>query len=184
MHTLVREHIPHAPQMGLYVAPDVPADRLQNAIADYAPAVDPADVLALYDATLSGNAKDGALFTAEGFVFQNTNLQAPQSIGYTNVVEVKAKKRWLGLGGAKVELTVNRGRATFDLSMDFSGQPEAAPYIARFLSEAMLHEPAAADDASTGTDVRAVEHALQALRDEGKLAGPDYERLMRVLHDA
>lgn len=187
MKDLIQEFIPHAPQMGLYVAPDIPPDKRQNALNDYAPEVEPAVVLALYDATLTGNAKDGAVFTADRVVFQNTGLEAPQTVRYRDLVGVEAKRRLLG--GKKVLLDVNRGQATFELTMDFSGASEAAEYVERFLEEAMhqstqaeMEERRSAEAASAETDIEAVRSALDALRQRGQLSDGDYRRLMQVLN--
>jgi hypothetical protein len=185
METLIRDLIPHAPQMGLYVAPDVPSDKRRNAIQDYAPDVNPEDVLALYDATLMGNAKDGALFTPDCVVFQNTDLQSPQTVRYRDLVGITLKKRLLG--GKKVMLDVNRGRATFQLALDFSGASDAAEYVQRFLEKAM-HESAQQENGigpashpAEGTDVEAVQSALDDLHQSGQLAETDYQRLLRAL---
>ncbi len=168
--------------MGLFVTPNVPADRLENALTDYATDVERDEVLALYDATLSGTGGDGAVFTRDRFVFQNNNLQSTQTVRYSDLVGVEAESRWLGLGGKVVMLTVNRGRATFELTMDFSGAPEAASYVAGFLDTAMMEDidftPVAEPDA---TDVAAVREALQRLRGEQKLTEADFERLLAVL---
>ncbi len=183
MEDLIQDRIPHAPQMGLFVQPDIPETRLMNAIQDYAQHVRPGEVIALYDATLSGNGKDGAVFTADRFVFQNTDLEAPQTVRYRDLIEVGAKRRFLGLGGKKVELTVNRGRATFDLMMDFSGQPDAADYISEFLSAAVtqgvkLGTPEKADGE---TDIAVVRDTLTSLRERGVLSGEDMDRMMDAL---
>lgn len=184
MKDLVQELIPHAPQMGLHVVPHIPDDKRRNAIEDYGQDMAPEEVLALYDATLTGNAKDGALFAADRFVFQNTNLEAPQTVRYRDLVGVTEKRRLLG--GRKVVLDVNRGRATFQLTVDFSGASEAAGYVARFLETAM-HRSAKADlDTSLApeageTDVAAVRDALDTLRAAGKLSPEDYERLLAAL---
>lgn len=171
--------------MGLFVRPDIPDTHVQNAIKDYAQHVRAGDVVALYDATLSGNAKDGAVFTSDRFVFQNTDLEAPQTVRYRDLIEVHAKRRWLGLGGKKVELTVNRGRATFDLVMDFSGQPDAADYVAEFLDEAISRSvqigsnPDPEDRA--GTDMTVVRDELIRLRDRGVLSEADMDRMLDAL---
>ncbi len=192
MKDLVRELIPHAPQMGLYVVPDVPADKRRNALQDYADEMTSDEVFALYDATLMGNAKDGALFAADRFVFQNSDLESAQTVRYRDLVGVTVKRRLLG--GRKVQLDINRGRATFQLTMDFSGSTEAAEYVARFLEEAM-HQLAAADmntpgsadpvpvtaDEEEATDVEAVRAALGDLRDRGLLSTDDYQRLVAAL---
>jgi hypothetical protein len=179
MKNLIQDRLPHAPHIGLFVAPHIPETRLQNALSDYGHHVTAAEVLALYDATLSGNAKDGAIFARDRFVFQNTDLEAPQTIRYRDLVGVEANARWMGLGGKKIDLTVNRGRATFDLTMDFSGQPAAAEHVAVFLETAMLHD--LSESTETGTDIPAVRDALQRLHKEGKLSEADLERLLNVL---
>ncbi|PSQ89828.1 MAG: hypothetical protein BRD43_02960, partial [Bacteroidetes bacterium QS_4_64_154] len=95
---------------------------------------------------------------------------------------VEERSRWLGLGGKGVDLTVNRGRATFELTMDFSGATDAASYVADFLDAAMVEDidfaPSSEPDA---TDVAAVRDALQRLRAEQKLTEDDYQRLLDVL---
>lgn len=182
MRELIQELLPHAPQMGLYVVPQIPEDKLRNALRDYAPAVAPEAVCALYDATLMGSAKDGALFTAERLLFQNNDLEPVHEVRYEDIVRVETRRKLIG--GQKVLLDVNRGRATFNLSIDFSGKADAAPYVARLLNEVMLRGAAREMDrvplAADRTDWEAVEHALGELRREGLLTDDDYERLLRV----
>lgn len=179
---LIRERLPHAPQMGLYVGPDLPEKKVQKALSDYATDVDPTEVVALYDATLTGTGGDGAVFTATRVVFQNNDLQPVHSIRYQDLVGVEASSRWWGLGGKKVDLKVNRGRATFDVVLDFSGAPEAADYVADVLHEAMLSDvELEAEPASTETDVEAVRRAFDRLRARQKLSESDYEQLLAVL---
>jgi hypothetical protein len=95
---------------------------------------------------------------------------------------VETQSRWFGLGGKVVALTVNRGRATFELTMDFSGAPKAASYVGDFLDTAMVRDIDFAPAAEPGTtDVAAVQEALERLRAERKLTADDYERLMETL---
>jgi hypothetical protein len=193
MESLLHDYLPQAPQHGLYRAPAIPSDKLQAAIHDYAREVDPSAVLALYDATRLGSAKDGALFLADRLIYQNNDLTPAQTIRYEDIVRVNEKR--LFLGGRKVELDVNEGRATTTHALDFSGRADAAGYVARFLNEAMLVSARAAAlapkqessvaGASTrttaGSDVAAVERALDDLRTAGTLADADYRRLLAAL---
>lgn len=185
MEALVREYLPQAPQHGLYLAPGIPEDKLRAAIRDYAAGTEPSAVLALYDATRLGSAKDGALFLADRLVYQNNDLTPAQTIRYEDIVRVHAKR--LFLGGRRVELDVNQGRATTTHTLDFSGRPDAAEYVARFLHEAMLTSarrdaaPPAPAEAAAETDVAAVERALDELRRGGALAEADHARLLAVL---
>lgn len=186
MKALIRELLPHAPQMGLYLAPDIPSDKLQGALEDYARDLRGEDVLALYDATLMGSARDGAVFTADQLVFQNNDLEEVQTVRYRDIVRVNKKRKLLG--GRKVLLDVNRGRSTFQLTLDFSGKSDAAEYVERFLSEAMLRSEdqkavAPVADPETSTDRKAVRRALRALCDEGLLAERDFDRMMAALDE-
>lgn len=179
---LVRERLPHAPQMGLYVVPDLPSGKVQRATSGYASDVRPDEILALYDATLIGTGGNGATFTADRLVFKNHAFQSVQTVRYKDLVGVETAHRWLGLGGKEVQLTVNRGRATFDLTMDFSGAPEAADYVAEVLHDVMIQGvDLDGEEGPAETDVEAVRRALDRLRSEQKLADGDYEQLLNVL---
>ncbi len=192
MEALIREYLPQAPQHGLYRTPSIPVDKLSAALRDYAPEVEPGAVLALYDATRLGSAKDGALFLADRLVYQNNDLTPAQTIRYEDIVRVDEKR--LFLGGRKVELDVNQGRATTTHGLDFSARSDAAEFVARFLQEAMLAS-ARADDGlrraessaplptATGTDVAAVERALDDLRAAGSLSDADHRRLIGALRE-
>ena len=185
MKALIHELIPHAPQLGLYVEPNIPEDKLRNALHDYAPSMGPDEVVALFDATVMGRARDGAVFAMDRFIFQNNDLEPSHEVRYRDIVGVEKQRGFLK--GAKVLLEVNRGRATFELKFDASFRPEALDFLHRFLHEAMLAPVEPTPDVSTGTrtaagsDLRAVQQALDTLRAQGHLADADYQRLLDVL---
>ncbi len=189
MEDLIKEFIPNASGMGLYVVPQIPDEKLNNAIQDFAHGMNPSEVIALYDATLMGSAKDGALFGADRFIFQNTDLESPQIIRYEDIVRVSTKRRFLS--GRKVLLDVNQGRATVTLKIDFSGKPKAAQYVTRFLHEAMMRAISDVHDEAvtsakkraygTKTDADSVISALDELLAARKLSLVDYERLVDLL---
>lgn len=195
MTDALRELLPTAPDLGLFVAPDIPADKLAAAIGDYATGTDPARVVALFDATRMGSAKDGALFLADRFVFQNHNFQTPRTVRYADVVGVRQTRSLLG--GRAVELDLNRGRATVTERLDVSGRPGAAEFLERALHEVMLR--AHADDAREETPAEALEEtaaetprteraavraALDALVARGALAPTDRDRMLGALGGA
>ncbi|MEM9998888.1 MAG: hypothetical protein AAF809_14395 [Bacteroidota bacterium] len=188
MHALVREYLPHAPQHGLYVAPEIPRGKLQGALGDYAKGVHPNDVLALYDATRLGSAKDGVVFLADRLVYQNHDFQPPLTIRYRDVVRVQEKKQFLG--GRKLDVDVNRGRATVTDTLDFSAHPEASEYVSRLLQQvliadvdAMLEQEAAPPEPASevGTDLIAVRAALDKLHELGRLTDEDRSRMLDAL---
>ena len=177
---LLREYLPNAPDLGLFVAPDIPGTKLRAAIGDYAPEVASGEVLALYDATRLGSAKDGALFLTDRFVFQNNDLQTPRAVRYEDIVGVRTKRQLLG--GKRVELEVNRGRATITETLDFSAQAGAAEFVERFLRETMLRGGSSSPAASGGTTDRdAVAATLETLVRQGLLTAGDRQRMLDSL---
>ena len=192
MEPLIFDFIPHDPRQGLFVTPDIPRKKLLNAIEDYASKVRADDVVALYDATRLGSAKDGAVFMADRFAFQNNNLEPAHEIHYRDLVRVESRKKFMG--GQRLTLLVNRGRATIEVEMDFSARPDAAAYVSRFLEEALLRStaiemdedpkmkrPSRRSGEASETDVRRVEETLIALVREGSLSEKDYREMMRAL---
>ena len=184
MKKLVHTLIPHDPGLGLYVAPRIPREKVRNALRDYAEGVSEPEVLALYDATRIGNAKDGAVFTADRLVFENNDFSPVQDVRYADIVGVEGKRKLMG--GRSITLQVNRGRATFDVTLDFSGRPGACPYVVAFLQEAMLRvldeegrEDGAEGDAST--DPAEVRAALKALCAQGVLSSSDLCAMLRAV---
>ena len=180
MDRLLRDLLPTSPDLGLFVVPDIPDKKLAAALGDYARDVRPADVLALYDATRLGSAKDGALFLADRVVFQNNSLQAARTVRYDDLVGVRQTRGLLG--GRAVEMDLNRARATVTETLDVSAHPAAAEYVERFLHEAMLAavRPDAPDAGSANavTDVVAVTDALDALVGAGRLTAADRKRML------
>ena len=192
MNATLLDLLPTAPDLGLYAGADIPPAKLAAAVRDYGRGVLPADVLALYDATRLGSAKDGALFLADRVVFQNNALHAPRAVRYGDLVGVRQTRSLLG--GRSIERDLNRARATVTESLDLSAHPGAAEYVERFLHEAMLSAGAPADDlpgdpdraartGSTGgaTDAAAVRAALDALVERGELAPADRRRMVAAL---
>ena len=185
MKDLIHELIPHAPHLGLYVAPQIPEKLVHNAVRDYATTLDPGEVVALFDATLSGNGKDGSVFAIDRFVFQNNDLEPAHEVRYEDLVRVERRRGFFR--GAKIFLEVNRARATFELKLDASARPKALEFLYRFLQEAMVRPVVPRTEAATpepepgATDRQAVENALNTLRVQGRLTEADYRRLLAAL---
>lgn len=178
---LVRAHIPHAPGMGLYVEPNIPQKKLLGAIGDYAPEVRAEEVIALYDGTLFGSARDGTLFLADRLVSQANDLESPRTLSYAEVVGVSHHRKTLG--GRQVDVEVARGRTTVTEVLDFAAHPDAATHVAQLLEAALMAPPPGASDAprAVGTDPAAVADALDRLVHIGRLTDVDRRRLLAVL---
>ncbi len=174
---LITDLIPHAPRHGLYVGTFIPADKLAAAIQDYAPGTSPNSVVALYDATLLGNARDGALFLEDRIIYENNDLQGAHTVLYRDIVGVRVKSRILG--GRNLLLDVNRGRATIEETIDFSARPKAARYVQRFLSEMVTRDlNAPAEPLSRMDQIR---RRLQELEKDGLLTSQEIDEMLALL---
>ncbi|HEX8299882.1 MAG TPA: hypothetical protein VF594_12040 [Rubricoccaceae bacterium] len=181
MNATLLDLLPTAPDHGLYAGSDIPPAKLAAAIRDYGRDVRLGDVLALYDATRLGSAKDGALFLNDRVVFQNNALHAPRAVRYADLVGVRQTRSLLG--GRSIEMDLNRARATVTESLDLSAHPGAAEYVERFLHEAMLAagDPETDSGGVNATDIEAVTTALDALVARGVLSLEDRDRMVHVI---
>ncbi len=175
MEALLQELLPHAPHLGLYVAPAIPEGLERAARKSYGDGFGE-KVVALYDATRFGSAKSGALFGPRQFIFQNL-VETPQQVAYADLIRIGSEKTLLG--GRKLKLSVNRARATFELEMDFSARADALPYVQRFLETAIargsdLEVMGSADPLDEA--IAALERAAERLTDEQRTR---LEKLLR-----
>jgi len=175
MRSLILNLLPHAPKIGLFVAPDIPPKRLKGATRDYAKGSHPEDVIALYDGTILGNGRDGAVFLDDRLIFQNSDLEPPQTILYRDIVFLESNRS--RIRGTHIEIEINRGRATFSVKLNLSKHPQSLEYIEKLLQKLML-APESHD--GEATDWRAVTQALDRLRIRGHLTESDFHRLMSI----
>lgn len=175
MRTLIEDHLPHAPKVGLYVAPRIPAKKLRGATRDYAKEAHTKDIIALYDGTLLGNGRDGIVFLEDRLIFQNSDLEPSQAVSYRDIVFVESSRS--KLRGASIVMEVNRGSATFSVRLDLSKHKGSLEFIENFLRKVMLLPDL---PTSEGTDWVAVTSSLDRLRSNGSLTEADYKRLMSV----
>ncbi|MCY4170770.1 MAG: hypothetical protein OXE59_04795 [Bacteroidetes bacterium] len=175
MRSLIQELLPHAPKIGLFVAPEIPSKRLKGATRDYAKEIHQEDIIALYDGTFLGNGRDGAIFLDDRFVFQNSDLEPSQTVNYRDIVFVEAYQS--RIRGSHIEIEVNRGRATFSVRLDLSKHPKSMQYIEKLLHQVML---APETTESIQTDWDAVSDALDNLRSKGLLTESDFQRLLNL----
>ena len=68
-----------------YVSPDIPPKKLDNAIAAYARDVQPGYVLALYDQTVFGSAKEGIMFLGDRMYFSRNK----RMVNYLDIQDVE-----------------------------------------------------------------------------------------------
>lgn len=70
-----------------YFKGDIPTKKLDNAINTYAPNVDPNQVMALLDTTLTQNGKEGILFTTTGLYSKDT-LSEKITVDYKDIIDI------------------------------------------------------------------------------------------------
>ncbi len=173
---LIRTYLPHAPGMGLWLAPEIPPEKLRGALSDYGKGVSAEEVVGLFDGTVFGSAKDGVLFLADRLVTQVNDTQAPRTIRYTDIVGVRDRRNVLG--GRRVEVEVGRGRTTVTERLDFTAHGDAAPHVARMIEQLILQPPASPAGV---TDRAAVTAALDRLVADGRLSEEDRAKMLALL---
>lgn len=178
MENLLRETLPHAPRLGLYVAPNIPKEKVAAALEAYAPTLARERVIALYDATIFGSGKDGVLFLADRLVYQNNPAAPPQTIPYRDVAGVEMRP--MLLGGRKIVVAVDEARTTVSHELDFSAHREAAEPVFKFL-EAIIARPAGDAPVPPRTDLAAVRAALDRLVKRGQLSEVHRRLMLNVL---
>lgn len=78
--------IPHV--SGFYLKDDIPQKKLKNAVNTFASGVDESTIMGFFDTTLSGNGKNGYLFTDTKIYFSEI-LEKPRKIWYDDIESVE-----------------------------------------------------------------------------------------------
>ena len=71
----------------IYLAPNIPIDRVRSAFSSYARCGDARNILLLYDNTLWGNAKDGLCLTPDSIYYHN--FGASGCVPYQQIGEIQ-----------------------------------------------------------------------------------------------
>lgn len=81
----------------IHTSPNIPRDKLNNAINSYAFGVNADDVLVLVDETLLGSGKEGMLITNKHIYIKET-FESPKQYKLENIESIYAKKSFLSSG--------------------------------------------------------------------------------------
>jgi hypothetical protein len=182
MDRLPHDLLPHAPAIGLFRSPDIPEDKLRAARTAFAPTVVRERVVALYDATIFGSARDGILFLNDRLVYQNNPAAPPQTVPYADIEGVEIKP--MLLGGRKISVAVSEARTTVMHDLDFSAHRRAAEHVHRFLQAARELQPQADRPVAQRTDIAAVREMLDRLVRDGLLMEVDRSRMLEALGES
>lgn len=82
----------------IYMFPNMPMDKLNNALSSYAAGVNPQSVLALIDDTITGNAKNGMLITTDA-IYAKSMLEDAKIVRLQDIATIRCDR---GMLGAKV----------------------------------------------------------------------------------
>jgi len=88
----------------VHVAPNIDEKRLNNAIKSFSYVGQPDGIVALFDNTLFGSAKEGLLFTGERVIYKQV-FSDPISIGYSSIAKVEHVEKPVGDKG-KLDVSV------------------------------------------------------------------------------
>ena len=71
----------------IFIAPDIPAKKMNNALASYAPGINANDVIVLVDDTVWGGAKEGMIIT-KNKLFSKALMESPIAIDISSQTEI------------------------------------------------------------------------------------------------
>lgn len=90
INSFLRENAKKISDDNVFVAPNIPEKKLNGAISSYASSVNPENVIAIFDSTFFGSAKEGILFTGERAIYKRS-LLAPIEFKYSIIKSVEHK---------------------------------------------------------------------------------------------
>lgn len=88
INTFLRENVASIGPKTVHIAPNIDAKKLNNAIKVFGYMGSPASVIALFDNTLFGSAKEGLLFSGEKVIYK-AMLTEPVSVSYNAISSVE-----------------------------------------------------------------------------------------------
>jgi hypothetical protein len=100
---LLDRFLPHKPENSWFRRPNIPPNKLKNAISSYAPEISADEVLALGDATILGSAKKGLLMTRSKLYFNSG------ATGEVKWSEIQGARPLKGFAEAGLEITFKTG---------------------------------------------------------------------------
>lgn len=86
----------------IHVAPQISEKKLNNAIKSFGFSGNPSTIVALYDNTLFGSAKEGVLFTGEQLIYRRV-LSDPISVPFATIASVEYVEKVTGSKDDKIE---------------------------------------------------------------------------------
>lgn len=79
----------------IYMFPNMPMDKLNNALSSYAAGVNPQSVLALIDDTITGNAKNGMVITTDA-IYAKSMLEDAKIVRLQDIATIRCDRSMLG----------------------------------------------------------------------------------------
>lgn len=98
----LRKNVSAIAQNKVYIAPNIPANKLKGAIEGHRVSESPESVIAIYDDTALGGGEDGLLFTST-HVSYRMMWNDPEKITYSDIAAVEVKPGFI-LGAVRVSL--------------------------------------------------------------------------------
>lgn len=71
INVFIKENIKKVSPKNIFISPEIPEKKLNNAIKSFGCKDNHKAILAIYDNTIFGNAKDGIVFTGEKYYTKN-----------------------------------------------------------------------------------------------------------------
>ncbi|AWH20115.1 hypothetical protein [Stenotrophomonas sp. ZAC14D2_NAIMI4_6] len=135
INVFLRERLVEISAKRIYIAPNIEEKKLNNAIGAFDYAGKPGNVVAVYDDTLLGSAKEGLLFTGEQVIYRPL-LGKPQRFPYSDLLSAQYLEVPIEGKAGKVDKLVRLSQVN-GASIDIRGAYLNLPPLADILQQAI-----------------------------------------------
>ncbi|WP_164270555.1 hypothetical protein [Stenotrophomonas sp. B1-1] len=135
INVFLRERLVEISAKRIYIAPNIEEKKLNNAIGAFDYAGKPGNVVAVYDDTLLGSAKEGLLFTGEQVIYRPL-LGKPQRFPYSDLLSAQYLEVPIEGKAGKVDKLVRLSQIN-GASIDIRGAYLNLPPLADILQQAI-----------------------------------------------
>lgn len=113
----------------IYMYPNMPMDKLNNALSSYAMGVNPQSVLALIDDTITGNAKNGMVITTDA-IYAKSMLEDVKIVRLQDIATIRCDRGMLG-----VKVFINECQIIDFTQPDYKAVENIINQVAMFIAQ-------------------------------------------------
>jgi len=101
----LRESLGKISSKNTFIAPNIDEKKLNNAVKAFGYLGNPGNIIAIFDNTLFGSAKEGLVFTGEQFIYRPA-FSDPAHVNYSSIAKIEYVEAWTGNKKDKLEHSI------------------------------------------------------------------------------